>query len=161
MAELMVISVHLTVTYRENHSAICLNIFSGCFPHFLCHLWFEISPYTDIAAVERSKEVWLRCTRLFLNVNRGIHNHRVTSVSVCRSAASFLFFHTWPKIFTHTHTQILGVVLYPIIPIHTPFQMFNHCRGLWDTVLIGNKKVTKLSRYWLCSTRLRFQPQQF
>lgn len=97
MAESMVISVHLTVTYRENHSAICLNIFSGCFPPFLRHLWFDISPYTDIAAVERSNEVWLRCTRLFLNVNRGIHNHQVTSVSVCRSASSFLFSTHGPK----------------------------------------------------------------
>lgn len=105
MAESMVISVHLTVTYRENHSAICLNIFSGCFPPFLRHLWFDISPYTDIAAVERSNEVWLRCTRLFLNVNRGIHNHRVTSVSVCRSASSFFFPHMAQNIHPHAHSN--------------------------------------------------------
>lgn len=69
------------------------------------------------------------------------HSQPSSHICLCLQICLLLsFFHTWPKIFTHTHTQILGVVLYPIIPIHTPFQMFNHCRGLWDTVLIGKKK---------------------
>lgn len=64
----------------------------------------DISPDGSAAPVGRSDEVWLRCARLFLNVNRGIHDHWVASVSVCGSA-SVSFSTRGPKIFTDTHAH--------------------------------------------------------
>lgn len=140
MAESMVISVHLTVTYRENHSAICLNIFFWLLPSlFASPLVWNFSLHWHSCS---GKEQW-GVAEVYKTIFKCKQRHSQPSSHICLCLQICLllsFFHTWPKIFTPTHTQILGVVLYPIIPIHTPFQMFNHCRGLWDTVLIGEKK---------------------
>lgn len=80
-----------------------LKHFPGCFPPFVS-LRLELSAHAGTAPLEGSSEVWQRCTRLFLNVNRGIHNHRVTSVSVCRSASSCLFFPTRSPKYSQTRT---------------------------------------------------------
>lgn len=138
MAESMVISVHLTVTYRENHSAICLSILSGCFSHFSPLVWNFSLHWHSCSGKEQGGVAEVYKT-IFKCKQR--HSQPSSHICLCLQICRLLsFFHTWSKIFTHTRTQILCVVLYPIIPIHTPFQMFNHCRGLWDTVLIGKKK---------------------
>lgn len=114
---------------------MCLSVFLVVSPAFVLLLdkepVLEISSDAGTTPVGRSNEVLLRCMRLFLNVNKGIHDQWVASVTVCGSAlVSFFSPYKAPKYSqTRTLTQI-HLVLYPIIPIHAPFQLFNHSRGL-------------------------------
>lgn len=76
---MVIISVHLTMTYRDNPGRNVFKHFYCCSPPFVTLLDKdpepEISTDAGAAPVGRSNEVWLRCARLFQNVNRGIRDH--------------------------------------------------------------------------------------
>ena len=102
--------------------------------------------------------------RLFLNVNRGIHDHPVASVSVC--LAAFFSFSPQKNIYRHARSHINSSPFpYPVIPIHAAFRLFNHCGGLWEAELIeGGKRNTRWTVREMISagqwSRRRSQPQQ-
>lgn len=128
---------------------MCLSTFLVVCPAFVVLLDKGLVLEMSSDAVGLSNEVWLRCMRIFLNVNKGIHVHRVASVSVCRSASVSFFFlptHTAPKYSPTRTLRQIHLILYPIIPIHASFQLFNHGRGLWDTALMEKKRNRKQNK---------------
>lgn len=112
-ATMVIISAHLTMTYRDNPRLNVFKRFLGCFPPFCSSLWQRTRSGNFTwcrcgSPAGRSDEVWLSRARLFSKCKQR-HSRALSRICLCLRiclGVCFFFFcsHTQPPKYSQTRT---------------------------------------------------------